>query len=89
MAVSTIKPKMIVKSFSTGSFSANTYYATRTLNVSVDGLTAIGIVGYQVNQAVANLYRLDLENNIVTIGVSYITQQNLNNVSIRVYVLYN
>lgn len=89
MAVSMIKPKMVVKSFSTGSFSANTYYATRTLNVSVDGLTAIGIVGYQVNQAVAELYRLDLENNTVTIGVSYANQQNINNVSVRVYVLYN
>ena len=89
MAVSTIKPKMVVKSFSTGSFSANTYYATRTLNVSVDGLTPIGIVGYQVNQAVAELYRLDLENNTVTIGVSYANQQNINNVSVRVYVLYN
>ena len=89
MAVSTIKPKMVVKSFSTGSFSANTYYATRTLDVSVDGLTAIGIVGYQVNQAVAELYRLDLENNTVTIGVSYANQQNINNVSVRVYVLYN
>lgn len=87
--VSTIKPKMVIKQFSTGSFSANTYYATKTLNVSADGLTPIGIVGYQCNQAVANLYRLDLENNIVTIGVSYITQQNLNNVSVRVYILYN
>ena len=88
MANSKIKVKMIKKSFSTGSITTNTNYTNKQIDVSMDGYTPVAVIGWQSNQAIANLFRLDLDGNTLNVGLSTIDRTNLNNCSIRAYVLY-
>lgn len=77
-----------VDSFSTGSITVSAYYANRTIDVSKSGKTPIGVIGWQCNQAVANIYRLDITGTTLNIGVSTIDKSNLSACSVRAYVLY-
>lgn len=80
--------KISVESFATGSFSASSYYTTKTINIAKTGKTPIGIAGWTCNQAALSFYKIELSNTTVTIGVATTNQQNINNANVTVYVLY-
>lgn len=88
MAVSTIKPKMFTKTFTKSGISASTYYSNQTVDITQTGYTPKAVVSYGSNQALANLFRLEIVGNTLNIGVSTIDKSNLNNVSVSVQVLY-
>lgn len=88
MAVSTIKPKMFTGTYTKSGITANTYYSNQTVDIAKDGYTPIAVVSYGCNQAIANLFRLEIVGNTLNFGVSTINQSNLNNVSVTVQVLY-
>lgn len=88
MAESVIKAKSIVKKFSTGSFSVNTYYSNRTIDVSLTGYTPIAVVGWASNQANGTIYKLYVEGNTLNIGYATTNQINISGANLDVYVMY-
>lgn len=86
--VSTIKPKMFTKTFTKSGISASTYYSNQTVDITQTGYTPIAVVSYGCNQAIANLFRLEVVGNTLNIGISTINQSNLNNVSVSAQILY-
>ena len=85
---STIKPNMLVKSFTKSGISSSTYYTNQSIDVSLSGHTPIGVVGWGCNQAVANLFRCEIVGNTLNVGVSTVNQGTISGLSVTVYVLY-
>ena len=87
--ISTIKPNMLVKSFTKSGISSSNYYTNQSIDVSLSGHTPIGVIGWGCNQAVVNLFRCEVVGTTLNLGAAVTTAQGgISGLNITVYVLY-